>query len=474
MSLIAGNAAQRDQAAAAFGGAYAVAKAATDSAALSVLEAQQQKDKFTEADIIELKNNFTNASEYEQKVLMEMLANGQIPVGNLNGADLIGAKGFNGATPAFLNDAKFTVLGWLGNDSMGSVNSKIIASILQDPMVIPTLESLNLAANDGSILRAQAALSGAALLSDLKASAEKALAKIESDLLQSQLSGSVSGAALAASLARQRDILGNINNSIMEGNVSTTNKNLISMCLGQAGSAGELSSIIVLPPKGGAGAFGSGSLSGIVGKHGDGIDSALGTGVWGKPGGDSGGTTVWWDAGGPAPGILSGVYDDIIVEHVEPKLKHAYHGEFPDKLSVLNWLIKTMDRPKIDVEYVEQLRNNVKRNYPIKYNFGDLSITFWDDVKHVTITTIEQYFHGNVWNHGGSKKSRGEFLMRDSVVIPKFIIKDYVMETKKPLIYTFYNASLSSFDFDSHDDLDDGGVHTVQVVLKIEGFSVKK
>ena len=150
MSLIAGNSAQRDQAASAFGGSYAAAKAATDVAATAVVAAQDEKNnaqqhinsinsdieslkeqlsiasdqdtidtlnanieslenaqaKYTQQidsldyDIQNLTNNFNLASENEQKVLMEMLASGEIKVGNLDNTKLIDASGFNGVTPA--------------------------------------------------------------------------------------------------------------------------------------------------------------------------------------------------------------------------------------------------------------------------------------------------------------------------------------------------------------------------------------
>lgn len=171
---------------------------------------------------------------------------------------------------------------------------------------------------------------------------------------------------------------------------------------------------------------------------------------------------------------------------VYPKLKHWYKGEFPGKLSGIDWLIKTMDKPKIDIESVEQIRNNVKRHYPVRYNFGDLSLTFWDDVHHDTITTINEFFHGSVWEHGdkkgvGDKKGAGTLLLRDSIVIPEFKVIEYSIEnshagsaTFEPITYTFHNAVLSSFDFDGSDDEGDETVPTVQVVFKIEGYSLSK
>lgn len=180
---------------------------------------------------------------------------------------------------------------------------------------------------------------------------------------------------------------------------------------------------------------------------------------------------VRWDA--PQSGYgMTGRIDDIIAGHIQPKQKHAFMGEFPSGLTHLDWMIKTMDRPKIDVESIEQVRNNVKRNYPIKYNFGDLSITFWDDVYHKTITTIDAYFHGQVWQQPDPKQM-GRMMLRDETVIPIFHIYDLVTDNQSQnvLKYTFYNATLASYDFDAN-DTDDEGTHVIQAVFKIEGYSI--
>jgi len=158
---------------------------------------------------------------------------------------------------------------------------------------------------------------------------------------------------------------------------------------------------------------------------------------------------------------------------VVPKLKHWYQGNFPSKLSGINWKIKTMDRPKLDIESVEQLRLNVKRIYPVKYNFGDLSLTFWDDIDHETILAIDSYFQNDVWSHSNPKKGWGSFKLRDNIVIPKFEITEYTVEDRRPLLFTYYNAVLSSFDFDATDDEGDESVSTIQMVFKVEGYSTK-
>lgn len=333
-------------------------------------------------------------------------------------------------------------------------------NLLQKKIDIPDFSDIKTSLADESSNRAKKAMQGSKLLTDLKDAVTDNIAKIGENLLKSKLMGSAAGSidSLTSSLDNQNNILGKLNRSILEGNVSTNDQNLIDECsacdvTGRL-SAGILSDLIFPPNKKDYASGKSGVTSGF--------------GSFGQPKD----TSVWWDALGPGDGVMDGVHDDIIVDKVQPKLKHAYHGEFPDKLNRLDWLIKTMDRPKVDVESIEQMRNNVKRNYPVKYSFGDVSITFWDDVKHETVTSIESYFHKSVWTHKDISKT-GCFQLRDSTVIPKFKIFDYVMESKVPLTYTFYNAILSSFDFDGHDDTDDG-VHTVQVVLKIEGFTVTK
>lgn len=177
-----------------------------------------------------------------------------------------------------------------------------------------------------------------------------------------------------------------------------------------------------------------------------------------------------WDAKNGGYGYESQL-GEIIANHMEPKQKHAYMGEFPAGLTNLDWLVRTMDRPKIDIESVEQIRNNVKRYYPVKYSFGDLSLTFWDDIHNKTIKTIDDYFNNQVWQHDYYKNT-GSLLLRDRTIIPEFHIYDLVPGTNaEPVKYTFYNAILVSYDFDAQ-DTDDEGIHTIQVVFKIESYKL--
>ena len=169
---------------------------------------------------------------------------------------------------------------------------------------------------------------------------------------------------------------------------------------------------------------------------------------------------------------LEGKLENIISDKMQPMYKHAYIGEFPEKLKNLDWLVKGMDRPKVDIEYVEQVRANVKRQYPVKYNYGDLSLTFLDDVHHKTIMSIYEYFTGYVWSHN-SIKARGTLLLRDETVIPEIIIYDLTDTNDEHRKYTYQNVSMLSFDYDSYDDYEDGGVHSIQVVFKIEGFKIE-
>lgn len=182
--------------------------------------------------------------------------------------------------------------------------------------------------------------------------------------------------------------------------------------------------------------------------------------------------------------LLSSKVDDIIDQHIQPKQKYAYLGDFPSKIKDLDWLVKSMDRPKIDVEMVEQLRNNVVRYYPIKYNHGEISITFWDDRHNKTITTLYDHFSKAIWVHD-AVAIRGTFMLRDSVVIPSFSIWELHEGTSAPsnqtisgiptgatTKYTFENVLMSSYDFDSDEDETDDGVHTVQVTFKFERYSV--
>lgn len=197
------------------------------------------------------------------------------------------------------------------------------------------------------------------------------------------------------------------------------------------------------------------------------------------PAGVNGPSEFTWDSGGFE---IPGLYEEIIDKspQVYPKLKHWYTAEFSGSLGGLNWLVKTIDRPKIDIEHVEQIRYNVKRIYPVKYNFGDLSITFWDDINHTTILTLNDYFQSEIWEHdnpkthGGPTGAKGNFLMRDDILIEEFKIIEHSIQDKQNLEYTFYNSLLSSIDMDSEDDEGDESVYTVQLVLKIEGYAIKR
>ena len=178
---------------------------------------------------------------------------------------------------------------------------------------------------------------------------------------------------------------------------------------------------------------------------------------------------LYFDA--PSTMGAEGTLENIIADKMQPIMKHAYIGEFPTKLQDLDWLVKSMDRPKVDIEYIEQIRNNVKRQYPIKYNFGDLSLTFLDDVHHKSIMTLQNYFSKDIWKHN-SIKAGGTFLLRESVVIPEMIIWDLTVETDRHLKYIYKNVSMVSYDFDAYDDYEDGGTHSIQAVFKIEGLEV--
>lgn len=439
---------------------------ATDPAEIQKL---QQQLAIVENDLIEEKLIFDQDIREEETLFYELLADGKIPINGLNPDLLKNDPGWNTTSPAFLNDASSIVNGWLGNAGLGVTNGRIAASFANSLQPFAPLDMS--AIESGRSTRALDAMKDSVYLEDLYAVTQSEIDAINQQMYLSKQTGDGNNymiSSLQDRLDRQTDILSGIASSMASGAVSVLKTVANQMTGGGIGGVySPFSNVPFTPVSGG----GSGVMHGRGLLAGMGVDSSLGTGVAGSPGGPDGGTSVWWDAPGPAPGIQSGVFDDEIVENIEPKLKHAYMAFFTGKLSVLKWLVKTIDRPKIDVEYLEQMRNNVKRNYPIKYNFGDLSITFWDDKHHVTITAIDNYFHGNVWDHA-SVPSRGEFLMRDSVVIPSFDIIDYVVEQNSALKYTFYNASLSSFDFDGHDDTEDGGVHTVQVVLKIEGYSV--
>lgn len=212
------------------------------------------------------------------------------------------------------------------------------------------------------------------------------------------------------------------------------------------------------------------SLLSNLGGHTNNFTNSSGGANASPPPGEEG-VYLHWNA--PALKGAEGVLENLITDHLQPIYKHSFIGEFPDKIQGLDWLVKTMDRPKIDIEYVEQIRNNVKRQYPIKYNFGDLSMTFHDDAKHKTILTLHNYFTNDVWDHDDIG-SYGNFKMRDSVLIPEIKIYDLTVETGQHLRYTYRNISLVSLDYDAPDEAEDAGTHTIQAVFKIEGYVVEE
>jgi len=226
-------------------------------------------------------------------------------------------------------------------------------------------------------------------------------------------------------------------------------------------------------PSMGAIAIGVGAVAGLIDLFGgsDSFTNSSGGATGSPPPPGEEGVWLHWDA--PATKDAEGVLENLITDHLQPIYKHSFIGEFPSKLTGLDWMVKTMDRPKIDIEYVEQIRNNVKRQYPIKYNFGDLSMTFHDDVNHKTILTLHKYFTGDIWDHG-KISGYGKFKMRDSVLIPEIKIYDLTVETGQHLRYTYQNVSLVSLDYDAPDEAEDGGVYTIQAVFKIEGYIVEE
>lgn len=178
---------------------------------------------------------------------------------------------------------------------------------------------------------------------------------------------------------------------------------------------------------------------------------------------------VKWDskvAGEDMPGRV----DQLIAQHIQPNYRFSYIGEFPDgKFANLNWMVKSMDRPKVDVEYIEQVRNNVKRFYPIKYNYGDISITFWDNAQHQTIELVYNYFTKHVWKHEHIGSS-GLIMLRDSTIIKSMSIWQLSTDGSPNIKHTYENVVLSSYDFDSNEDESDEGVHTIQCVFKFEKY----
>jgi len=162
---------------------------------------------------------------------------------------------------------------------------------------------------------------------------------------------------------------------------------------------------------------------------------------------------------------------EIAVNDIWPKLKHGFYVEFSAPLSGLGWLVKTIDRPKPEVEYTDQIRNNALRHYMIKYSYGDINVTFWDDRKNAAVQALTALYYDKVLSHG-SVSAGAEPLLRDSVMMANIVLEQFNIYPEPNLVFVYENVLVTSIEFDQNDADDDSGSPTLAATFKYEKFSV--
>lgn len=147
---------------------------------------------------------------------------------------------------------------------------------------------------------------------------------------------------------------------------------------------------------------------------------------------------------------------------MQPRKKHGYVGTV---LGGPSFLIKSIDKPKANVEYNQIMRSNQMINFPRSVTFGNLTITLWNDVHSQAVALAWSNYNSHVWKNGP--------VYRDTALIKTLVVQELgVSGATKPVTYTFKNCSIESMDFDAGDDEDDSGVTFITIALKVEGISV--
>jgi len=188
---------------------------------------------------------------------------------------------------------------------------------------------------------------------------------------------------------------------------------------------------------------------------------------------------------------------DFLFKYEKPKLKYLYKvtcEKSKDNLtSSVGCYIKSIDRPKIDIEFVEQVRNNVIRYYPVKYSFPEASMVYYDSGDSMVTDYILNYVGTKIVTIDNQGIGRGKFVGRQNMLnggstitvhqIPVHLGNDrasdgffnetYDVDIPEETIYIYYNVQVTSIDSDQFDTDDDSGYLIYTLTFKYEYFEIK-
>jgi hypothetical protein len=185
-------------------------------------------------------------------------------------------------------------------------------------------------------------------------------------------------------------------------------------------------------------------------------------------------------------------YIDFLFGNAKPKLKYLYKVQCEggdNMLTSIGCYVKSIDKPKIDVEYTEQVRNNTIRYYPIKYSFSEVSMTYYDSGDSLITNFFYSFIKTQIIDVADSGKGRGIFYGRQGMMSNGSIIRVrqipvHLGDTKasdnmlnksfdirfpaKDIEYVFYNVQITSIEGEQFDSDDDSGFLTYTVTFKYE------
>lgn len=172
--------------------------------------------------------------------------------------------------------------------------------------------------------------------------------------------------------------------------------------------------------------------------------------------------------------------DDLInsqIQGVKPKFlykvkfvinsRHGYTAEEIQKVQKAQFLVKTIDKPTIQMEYQDVNYYNYRTKVLTKVSFNPLNIVFFDDASNFVTNMISQYMAhiSPIFNHRGhelnervgmnsdpslaSASSRSSYSFFNEIVIQQI----YGHGTAST-IFRFINPRIEQFDFDGLDHED--------------------
>ena len=184
----------------------------------------------------------------------------------------------------------------------------------------------------------------------------------------------------------------------------------------------------------------------------------------------------------------------FLFEKEKPKLKYLYrvycgNDGFFEKTGCY---VKSIDKPKMDIEYVEQVRGNVIRYYPVKYSYPEVSIIYFDSgdskITHLLESYMGSMFH--VSDKGmGYGNFHGRSIMKETgrmIVIEQISthlgekrvtdmygnMNTYSVKSPDSIFYIFYNVQITSIEGDQFDSDDDAGYLVYTLTFKYEYFEI--